>query len=455
MTKAVFDNFKQSYSNDGVNFVRCLIPFEYEGLIEAYAHVNDGLIVQIATKLKRVRRGQAQFGSTIAIDCEARCTLDGNELFKHCNPIVFSIGEQGYAVRSFPKIDIPDDTVQDGFTLHLVLKVTLVNVIGIQLGRFGEVPTEERSTPINIGGASKRFANTLKELLFTYDETSALASVLSAGTLRLHDFAVFEGYYRFYAHDRAICNEIIAKGVALLAKEELDSRSMLIWSKSGMGKSSLIRSIAVNLGLDPKTAIKTVNCAECKSELDIINFIKSVEADSGTRIVLFDEADSHIRGKDVIYKHLMPFIELKSGGTSRWLSVMIGSTGNSAKDIAEAMHKRFKGDDLLGRIPDSNLVEIPIASFGDRMLAFCAGVLGEDRERVVNQSSILVGASISRDMRGAADLGARARLRAANGNKSIVNLIHVVETDIEYQNAFTALGDLIKLVGTNEVVVFH
>lgn len=421
---------------------RVAVPESFASFVEVYCSFSepatgDGLLHVVFRSLP-VKRGDKHFGRGLA----ARVSIARNFLEPlgvddvTCSPVEFELGEAGFAMRQIVGIVVDGHQVSRGGVLRLRLDVGLTAAIGSPVcdNCAGAEEMISRVTGLNWGGGRSDINSHVKPAVVD----DAVCELFEQGGFSMADFSVFDGYYRFSAKARAECESIVSLGARLLQDDSPQRRNLLIWSQSGMGKTSLIRQVSSRLGLD--VSLCEIDISTVNRESRLTDFLEEVKEKKGLRIVLFDEADAPLKGEDVVYRILMPFLGAPSAGADRFLNVLIASSGGGVDQVRANMLARFKGADTLGRIGEWNTREIPAASLGDRILAFCGGALAGRRERLFSAESVLIAGMKVTDMRTAAELGKRAAMRASVRERLVVNAIDVVDDDNELASAQQTLG---------------
>jgi hypothetical protein len=154
----------------------------------------------------------------------------------------------------------------------------------------------------------------------------------------------------------------IKRGLITKTKED---HNFLIWAAPGTGKSFFIQQIAASLG--DSVIYSEINFAAL-GQPEIEQRINDIKNAAKPVLVLYDEIDARANEKwpyDVAFSVL----ELNKKDPSRQaVFVLIGSTPPGRESMIAGMKARFKGQDLLDRVPAQDHFDIPPMSVGDRII---------------------------------------------------------------------------------------
>jgi hypothetical protein len=146
----------------------------------------------------------------------------------------------------------------------------------------------------------------------------------------------------------------------------------LIWAAPGSGKTYFVQQVAASI---PRpVSYQECNLAKCSRE-EFLSSLRQLDAESKPCLCLIDEVDAKPE-EAWPYEVLLPYLDASAAKGAQFVFVLAGSSGSSLVEMKKQIASRFKGADLLSRIPAGNEYEIPPMNLGDRVLV----VLSQFRE---------------------------------------------------------------------------
>jgi hypothetical protein len=139
--------------------------------------------------------------------------------------------------------------------------------------------------------------------------------------------------------------------------------NFLIWATPGAGKSSFVKEIAASMKLGDRYI--EINLAKVSQE-EASGALKALA--SGT-ICMVDEIDAK-EDEDWPYEVLLSPLDRNISPDFCCVFILIGSSGGGKEEMIAKMMERFKGKDLLSRIPNDLRFDIPRPSLEDRVIWF-------------------------------------------------------------------------------------
>ena len=192
-------------------------------------------------------------------------------------------------------------------------------------------------------------------------------------SIRLEDYTVVGKYRRFDNKQRASLIKFSNRIVQALRKKTKTRENFLVWAAPGSGKTFLLQEIAA---ANPSFKFVEIDVSGDSRE-EIVKKLELVEDRSVPTLCMLDEIDGKADEGwvyDVIYKYL----DLnETDGEHAAVFALIGSSGSSVEDLSNRMRSRFKGPDLVDRIPksDGHFLEIPPLGIGDSACVYVSKVL--------------------------------------------------------------------------------
>ncbi|OFW66595.1 MAG: hypothetical protein A2Z12_08135 [Actinobacteria bacterium RBG_16_68_21] len=203
-------------------------------------------------------------------------------------------------------------------------------------------------------------------------QSATLRLIGGLDSVVLSRFKVAGRYTRF---DPAIREQLLDARLAIrsgLTSRTGNRENHLVWGRPGTGKTFLIHEIAGEL--DGVNYVE-LNLARVGEEDLRAGCTAAIESATPS-LVLIDEVDAR---PDAAwpYETLLPFLDANVEADRHVVFVLAGSSGESAKDLAQAIEKRPKGKDLLSRTPEPNRFAVDPLGVGDQISVAISQFLGE------------------------------------------------------------------------------
>lgn len=215
-------------------------------------------------------------------------------------------------------------------------------------------------------------------------DNAAVADLLRGlDRLDLAECAVVGQYVRYDPVVRHALKDWARRIQAPLRAETTLEENFLIWAASGSGKSYFVEQIAAHLTAELHGAFEFVACNLAKdSQADFTAKVEGVAGKTGPVLCLLDEIDAkpdQTWPYDACFSHLT----LNTQPGTRVVFVLVGSSEGGVGPMAAAMRRRWKGPDLLNRVPlEHNAFEIPPAAPEDTIAMAVQRVVAELGDRV-------------------------------------------------------------------------
>jgi len=144
--------------------------------------------------------------------------------------------------------------------------------------------------------------------------------------------------------------------------------NFLIWAAPGSGKSFLVQQLALSLG--PAVRYLELNLAA----LPQAEFIEGLRSIGGhPTLCLLDEIDA--RADELWpYEEMLSTLDINRTSPQGIVIVLVGSHAEGLESMAAGIHERWKGKDLLDRIPADRRFEIPPPMLEDKVMVIASQV---------------------------------------------------------------------------------
>lgn len=180
------------------------------------------------------------------------------------------------------------------------------------------------------------------------------------------EFYVVDGYTKFDESKRNNLKDFFINISEAILSGSDRRENYLIWGLPGSGKTYLIERMANALKNHSdywELNLSKTERGELLSKLhDIIK-----ATDLRNVICLIDEIDSK-KEESWPFEILLSFLDANKQTTHSLIWILAGSTEEDIEKFVELLKTRFKGKDLLSRIPTENIIEIPPPALEDRIL---------------------------------------------------------------------------------------
>ena len=184
--------------------------------------------------------------------------------------------------------------------------------------------------------------------------------------INLSEFYVVTGYTKFSNLQRNKLKDLSTKISEAISMGSDKRENYLIWSQPGSGKTYLIEKIAEQL--KDNSDYYELNLSNIDQEKFTSNLRKIIKVtDSRNVICLIDEIDSK-KEEAWPFEILLSFLDANKQATYALIWVLVGSTEKDIRKFIGTLKTRFKGKDLLSRIPKENMIEIAPPTLEDRIL---------------------------------------------------------------------------------------
>jgi phosphoserine phosphatase len=202
----------------------------------------------------------------------------------------------------------------------------------------------------------------------------ALIALKDLNELSLAAFSVLGKYRRFSNEDRAKLSGLADRIRRPLVAKSQTRENFLVYASPGSGKTFFVEELARTLA--DTTTFVAIDLSRddrgaCEEKLTEVAHSKR------PCLCMIDEVDGR-KGEnwpyDLIYKSL-DLNELKEH--SPVVFVLIGSSGGTVTKFSETIRSRYKGKDMIDRIPESSQywVEIPPMGVGDTVCVYASKIL--------------------------------------------------------------------------------
>jgi ATPase family protein associated with various cellular activities (AAA) len=180
----------------------------------------------------------------------------------------------------------------------------------------------------------------------------------------LADFSVVGSYARYENRARQALRDAVVRIANACRTFSNQRENYLIWAAPGTGKTYLVQQIAAQLR--DSVHYEELNLAKFTEE-DFRTRLKELLQAGRPVLCLIDEVDAKA-DDSWPYEMLLPCLDSALTDRKHLVFVFVGSSGSDRTKMKEFIEHRPKGKDLLSRIPQTNEVDIPPLSIGDRLL---------------------------------------------------------------------------------------
>jgi hypothetical protein len=184
--------------------------------------------------------------------------------------------------------------------------------------------------------------------------------------LLLNTYAVVGNYKRFEERTRNRLKDWRSRIERPLLEAGSVHQNFLIWAGPGSGKTFFVQEIAASLG--DSIVFHELNLARDSKE-DFVSKLRLVQGVEKPTLCLLDEIDTRADEKWP-YEVIFPVLDLDAARPV--VCVLIGSLSTGLPGMVNNIRSRWKGNDLVDRIPVHNRFEIPPATIEDRVCIFAA-----------------------------------------------------------------------------------
>ncbi len=185
-------------------------------------------------------------------------------------------------------------------------------------------------------------------------------------TINVSEFYVVRGYTKFNDLERNKLKDLFIKISEAILMRSAKRENYLIWSQPSSGKTYLIERIANEL--KSNSDYYELNLSTMDKEKFMSNLREVIKAtDYRNVICLIDEIDSK-KDDSWPFEILLSFLDANKQTTHTLIWVLAGSTEKKIDKFTRMLETRFKGKDLLSRIPKENIIEIIPPTLEDRIL---------------------------------------------------------------------------------------
>jgi len=188
----------------------------------------------------------------------------------------------------------------------------------------------------------------------------------------LSRYRVVGDYTRYEETVRNTLKDVRHKMAAGFDRPSRKRENYLVWAAPGSGKTYFVQQVAASLA--QTIHYQERNLAKC-SRKEFLSGLGRLDCESKPCLCLIDEVDAKPQ-ETWPYEVLLPYLDASTVRATQFVFVLAGSSGSSLVGMKKQIASRFKGADLLSRIPAGNEYEIPPMNLGDRVLV----VLSQFRE---------------------------------------------------------------------------
>ena len=188
---------------------------------------------------------------------------------------------------------------------------------------------------------------------------AARALISGITKIKLSDFRVFGNYIRFEDQTRISLENLKRRILADLTTTNPEHKNWLIWAPPGTGKTSLVEQLVSGL---PSRFLFFPNNLLKIDEPSFKSMLSKVMQTNAPALCFIDEIDGKEK-ESWPYADLLPFLDANEGRSLPIILLIAGSSGESIEGLKETIGKRFKGTDLLRRVP--NKFSVPPITLGD------------------------------------------------------------------------------------------
>lgn len=213
---------------------------------------------------------------------------------------------------------------------------------------------------------------------------SRFRAVEELDKLSLGDCTVVGKYRRFQERDRSRL-KTWAQEIARPLREQTEAHeNFLVWGAPGSGKTFFVKQIAEELG----DTIEFVELDLAKqSEAEFMDGLGRVTESKKPTLCLLDEVDAR-EGEKWPYESCYRLLDRNKEGEQQVVFVLIGSSPTGIQGMTRGMEERWKGEDLVSRIPNEKRFEIPGMTLGDQLILFVSLVLDAAEKRAQSLNEI-------------------------------------------------------------------
>ena len=192
----------------------------------------------------------------------------------------------------------------------------------------------------------------------------ARSLITKLDSVPLSRYSVVAGYARYDEATRNVLNNARQHIAEAFERSTPKRENHLFWAAPGSGKTYFVQRVGESLSADVR--YRELNLAGLGQE-EFLSGLRELDGGTNPCLCLVDEIDAK---PDEVwpYEVLLPYLDAAVDGRARLVFVFAGSSGSSVAEMKQRIAARPKGTDLLSRIPDTNVYEIPSMSIGDRIL---------------------------------------------------------------------------------------
>lgn len=210
-------------------------------------------------------------------------------------------------------------------------------------------------------------------------EPQAVVMLRQMSRVSLAECAVVGDYVRYDEQVRNTLRDWRNRIESPLVSDSPCSANFMIWAAPGSGKSFLIQEIAkANEG---RVQYAELNLAKLGRVMWEEKFAE-MRTWSTPTLCLLDEIDARA-DEDWPYDVCLADLELRQSRKDgrAIVFVLVGSHRAGLAGMLEAIRKRYKGPDLVDRVPIGNRFELPTLTLEDRAVAFVCELASAGREQ--------------------------------------------------------------------------
>ena len=185
-------------------------------------------------------------------------------------------------------------------------------------------------------------------------------------SIDLSEFYAVRGYTKFDEVERNNLKDLFVKISEAILEKSDKRENYLIWAPPGSGKTYLIDRIAE--ALKDHVEYKVLNLSKIEYE-EFLSKLHDIQkgTDSRNVICLIDEVDSK-KEESWPFEILLSFFDSNKHTTHSLIWILAGSSEENITIFKSSLEQRVKGKDLISRIPQENIIEIPLPRLEDRLL---------------------------------------------------------------------------------------
>jgi hypothetical protein len=193
---------------------------------------------------------------------------------------------------------------------------------------------------------------------------AVLECLRNLSALSLSEAVVVGRYLRHDERTRNRLRDWCGRISAALVEPTDSHENFLIWAAPGSGKTFLVEQLAESLA--PAVTLVTINLADLPRN-ELVSRLDLVRNSRGSVLCLLDEIDSRA-DEDWPLQEIYPVLDVNRFAAHGVVCVLIGSSTAGLESMTRRIEARWKGRDLLDRIPADRRFELDTATFEDRAI---------------------------------------------------------------------------------------